>query len=154
MALRQSFAPLGVLPTLSHMSIIRPQSSLVLCSFVAFSTSCSKGLEAKSGISTAAARPRCVASPRAGPQERGAQDGGGGCEGHRGRLGPQPAGAPRPSVPALGRQPRRQGVHRAALRDSEAGEPRLPHPHPRVLRRAAPAVGAVRVWQGEKRVTA
>lgn len=47
-------------------------------------------------------------APRPCQQERGAQDGGGGCEGHRGRLGPQPAGAPRPSVPALGRQPRRQ----------------------------------------------
>lgn len=47
-------------------------------------------------------------APRPCQKERGAQDGGGGCEGHRGRLGPQPAGAPRPSVPALGRQPRRQ----------------------------------------------
>ncbi|KAG8573743.1 hypothetical protein GDO81_012527 [Engystomops pustulosus] len=47
---RQSLGPVRACPTLSHRSRISPQSSVVLSSLVAFSTSGSKGLDVKSGM--------------------------------------------------------------------------------------------------------
>lgn len=63
---RQSLGPVRDWPTLSQISKMRPQSSAVFNSLVAFSTSWSKGLVAKRGMSAACRGvPRdCPSTPR------------------------------------------------------------------------------------------